>query len=37
MGIMKEFVEENEVKFADVGGLISPFGLAFIGIQHNTF
>lgn len=31
MSIMQEFVEANEVKFADVGGLISPFGLAFIG------
>ena len=31
MGVIKELVEADEIKFADNGGFISPSGLAFIG------
>lgn len=31
MGVIKELVDHDEVKFADNGGFISPSGLAFIG------
>ncbi|CEM28377.1 unnamed protein product [Vitrella brassicaformis CCMP3155] len=31
MGVMKTLKENNEVKFADAGGLVSPAGLSYIG------
>lgn len=31
MGVIKELVEADEVKFADNGGFVSPSGLAYIG------